>query len=159
MLSQHFVNSEWCNYELYFAQQRAIGKTLRDVILVVKEPIDPKSLPSKYCKLKKMLNTKTYLEWPEQPKQQAFFWAQLRSVLGKPNLIKEHSVTEHRRVSRLSRMSVIELPEQNQISINDEPIDPDPGTEVKPQPTGEIGGLLERSSESHGLRISLEQMP
>nr|WHT11146.1 toll like receptor 18 [Oostethus manadensis] len=84
VLSRHFVNSEWCNYELYFAQQRAMGKTFSDVILVVKEPIDPNSLPSKYCKLKKMLSTKTYLEWPQQVNQQAFFWAQLKSVLGKP---------------------------------------------------------------------------
>lgn len=84
VLSRHFVNSEWCNYELYFAQQRAMGKAFSDVILVVKEPIDPSSLPSKYCKLKKMLSTKTYLEWPQQPNQQAFFWAQLRSVLGRP---------------------------------------------------------------------------
>ncbi|XP_077577648.1 toll-like receptor 18 [Stigmatopora nigra] len=84
VLSRNFVNSDWCNYELYFAQQRAMGKTFGDVILVVKEPIDPNSLPSKYCKLKKMLSTKTYLEWPQQVNQQAFFWAQLRSVLGKP---------------------------------------------------------------------------
>lgn len=84
VLSRHFVNSEWCNYELYFAQQRAMGKSFSDVILVVKEPIDVRSLPSKYCKLKKMLDTKTYLEWPQQPNQQAFFWTQLRSVLGKP---------------------------------------------------------------------------
>lgn len=89
VLSRHFVNSEWCNYELYFAQQRAMGKTFSDVILVVKEPIDPSSLPSKYCKLKKMLSTKTYLEWPQQVNQQAFFWGQLRSVLGKPTMIRE----------------------------------------------------------------------
>ncbi|XP_072535628.1 toll-like receptor 18 [Salminus brasiliensis] len=149
VLSRHFVNSEWCNYELYFAQQRAIGKTLRDVILVVKEPIDPKSLPSKYCKLKKMLNTKTYLEWPEQPKQQAFFWAQLRSVMGKPNLLKEHSVIENRRVSKLSRMSVIELPEENQRPADGGPkMDPDPGAEVK----------LQTTAGTEGLRISLEQL-
>lgn len=94
VLSQHFINSEWCNYELYFAQQRAMGKTFSDVILVVKEPIDLRSLPSKYCKLKKMLGTKTYLEWPEQVSQQAFFWTQLKSVLGKPTVTREgtHSV-------------------------------------------------------------------
>nr|QWW30860.1 TLR14 [Siniperca chuatsi] len=88
VLSRHFVNSDWCNYELYFAQQRAMGKTFSDVILVVKEPIDPSSLPSKYCKLKKMLSTKTYLEWPQQVNQQAFFWAQLRSALGKPTMTR-----------------------------------------------------------------------
>ncbi|KAF7660186.1 hypothetical protein LDENG_00287580 [Lucifuga dentata] len=96
VLSRHFVNSEWCNYELYFAQQRSMGKTFSDVILVVKEPIDPRSLPSKYCKLKKMLSTKTYLEWPQQVNQEAFFWAQLKSVLGKPTLTREMNSTKSR---------------------------------------------------------------
>ncbi|XP_055083834.1 toll-like receptor 18 [Periophthalmus magnuspinnatus] len=91
VLSRNFVNSEWCNYELYFAQQRAMGKSFTDVILVVKEPIDPGSLPNKYCKLRKMLSTKTYLEWPQQVNQQAFFWAQLRSVLGRPSPVRSRS--------------------------------------------------------------------
>ncbi|MEQ2245996.1 hypothetical protein ILYODFUR_033758 [Ilyodon furcidens] len=99
VLSRHFVNSEWCNYELYFAQQRAMGKTFSDVILVVKEPIDPNSLPSKYCKLKKMLSTKTYLEWPQQLNLQPFFWAQLRSVLGKPIMTREGANSNRSRIS------------------------------------------------------------
>ncbi|XP_076844481.1 toll-like receptor 18 [Brachyhypopomus gauderio] len=114
VLSRHFVNSEWCNYELYFAQQRAIGKTFSDVILVVKEPIDPNTLPSKYCKLKKMLSTKTYLEWPQHPKQQAFFWAQLKSVLGKPHLVRKFSGSKRSRISRGSDGSMVELPQENQ---------------------------------------------
>lgn len=107
VLSRHFVNSEWCNYELYFAQQRAMGKTFSDVILVVKEPIDPSSLPSKYCKLKKMLSTKTYLEWPQQVNQQAFFWAQLRSVLGKPTINREGGHSVRSRTSSTGGISVI----------------------------------------------------
>lgn len=106
VLSRHFVNSEWCNYELYFAQQRAMGKTFSDVILVVKEPIDPNSLPSKYCKLKKMLSTKTYLEWPQQVNQQAFFWAQLRSVLGRPTAVTRGRQSVRSRTSSAS-ISVI----------------------------------------------------
>ncbi|XP_029359427.1 toll-like receptor 18 isoform X2 [Echeneis naucrates] len=109
VLSRHFVNSEWCNYELYFAQQRAMGKTFSDVILVVKEPIDPSSLPSKYCKLKKMLSTKTYLEWPQQVNQQAFFWEQLRSVLGKPTSTQRTQSVK----SRTSSVSVIGLPNED----------------------------------------------
>ncbi|XP_070691015.1 toll-like receptor 18 [Pempheris klunzingeri] len=107
VLSRHFVNSEWCNYELYFAQQRAMGKTFSDVILVVKEPIDPSSLPSKYCKLKKMLRTKTYLEWPQQVNQQAFFWAQLRSVLGKPTMTRGSMRSVKSRTSSVGGVSVI----------------------------------------------------
>ncbi|KAK7157841.1 hypothetical protein R3I93_009128 [Phoxinus phoxinus] len=106
VLSRSFVNSVWCNYELYFAQQRAIGKTFSDVILIVKEPIDPTSLPSKFCKLKKMLSTKTYLEWPQQPTEQSFFWVQLRSVLGKPNVIRQRTTSQHSRLSSVRLSSV-----------------------------------------------------
>nr|XP_019948824.1 PREDICTED: toll-like receptor 2 [Paralichthys olivaceus] len=110
VLSRHFVNSDWCNYELYFAQQRAMGKTFSDVILVVKEPIDPSSLPSKYCRLKKMLSTKTYLEWPQQVNQQPFFWEQLRSVLGKPSITGEGRQSIK---SRTSTVSVIGCPQED----------------------------------------------
>ncbi|XP_053288179.1 toll-like receptor 18 [Pleuronectes platessa] len=110
VLSRHFVNSDWCNYELYFAQQRAMGKTFSDVILVVKEPIDPSSLPSKYCRLKKMLSTKTYLEWPQQVSQQPFFWEQLRSVLGRPTLPGDGGQSVQ---SRTPSVSVIRCPEED----------------------------------------------
>uniref|UniRef100_A0A4W3HCD8 Toll-like receptor 18 n=1 Tax=Callorhinchus milii TaxID=7868 RepID=A0A4W3HCD8_CALMI len=76
VLSKSFVNSEWCNYELYFAHQRAIGQAFEDVVLVVIEAIKPDSLPNKFCKLRKMLDTKTYLEWPPEANRQPFFWAQ-----------------------------------------------------------------------------------
>lgn len=112
------MNSEWCNYELYFAQQRAIGKTFSDVILVVKEPIDPTSLPSKFCRLKKMLNTKTYLEWPQQPTEQSFFWIQLRSVLGKPNAVRQRTSSRHSRLSSVRSMSLTEVTLENQRSVN-----------------------------------------
>lgn len=125
VLSRHFVNSEWCNYELYFAQQRAVGKTFNDVILVVKEPLDPNSLPSKYCKLKKMLSTKTYLEWPQQANQQAFFWAQLRGVLGKPTMTREGAHSVKSRTSSVGRVSVIGLPmEDRRPEVVDEEAEP-----------------------------------
>ncbi|XP_054846598.1 toll-like receptor 2 [Eublepharis macularius] len=87
VLSRHFVDSEWCNYELYFAHQRAVGLSFEDVVLVVKETIDLQALPNKFCKLRKMLSTKTYLEWPSEPSRQPFFWLQLKSVLGKAEMV------------------------------------------------------------------------
>ncbi|KAF7708561.1 toll-like receptor 18 isoform X2 [Silurus meridionalis] len=132
VLSRHFVNSEWCNYEFYFAQQRAMGKTFSDVILVVKEPIDPKSLPSKYCKLKKMLSNKTYLEWPEHAKHQAFFWAQLRSVMGKPTVTQHFSASMRRCSKRMNTVSVIELTQENQ-TCSDSGLKIDEASEIKLQ--------------------------
>lgn len=140
ILSRHFVNSEWCNYELYFAQQRAMGKTFSDVILVVKEPIDPNSLPSKYCKLKKMLSTKTYLEWPQQVNQQAFFWAQLRSVLGKPTT-QERANSVKRRTLSAERKSVIgppieeTVPEKDKMTVGKEA---EPTNEANEEPLNQI---------------------
>ncbi|KAM6289143.1 toll-like receptor 2 [Aegotheles albertisi] len=84
VLSRSFVDSEWCNYELYFAHQRAVGLGSEDVILVVKEPIDARGLPRRFARLRKMLGTKTYLEWPHESGRQHFFWLQLRSLLGNP---------------------------------------------------------------------------
>lgn len=140
ILSRHFVNSEWCNYELYFAQQRAMGKTFSDVILVVKEPIDPNSLPSKYCKLKKMLSTKTYLEWPQQVNQQAFFWAQLKSVLGKPTT-QERANSVKRRTLSAERKSVIgppieeTVPEEDKMTVGKEA---EPINEANEEPLNQI---------------------
>lgn len=91
-----------------------MGKTFSDVILVVKEPIDPSSLPSKYCKLKKMLSTKTYLEWPQQVNQQAFFWEQLRTVLGKPTMNQERGHSVKSRTSSVGGVSVIVCPEEGE---------------------------------------------
>lgn len=132
VLSRHFVNSEWCNYELYFAQQRAMGKTFSDVILVVKEPIDPSSLPSKYCKLKKMLSTKTYLEWPQQVNQQAFFWSQLKSVLGKPTMTREGAHSIKSRTSSVGAISVIAPP------VEDRPEIAAPNADKEEEPNIEI---------------------
>ena len=139
VLSRHFINSEWCNYELYFAQQRAMGKTFSDVILVVKEPIDPNSLPSKYCKLKKMLSTKTYLEWPQQVNQQAFFWAQLKSVLGKPTMAREGTHSVKSRTSSVGGVSVIAPP------VGDRR--PDVATPNVDKETEPKNGIIKRSND------------
>ncbi|KAG9480733.1 hypothetical protein GDO78_010153 [Eleutherodactylus coqui] len=83
VLSHNFVNSDWCNYELYFAHQRAVGHVFEDIILVVKENVRMEDLPKRFCKLRKLLSTKTYLEWPLEENRQTFFWVQLKSILAK----------------------------------------------------------------------------
>uniref|UniRef100_A0A8C4Q626 Toll-like receptor 18 n=1 Tax=Eptatretus burgeri TaxID=7764 RepID=A0A8C4Q626_EPTBU len=52
VVSRSFVNSQWCNFELYFAHQRSPGN----------------SLPHRFCKLRKLLSRRTYLEWPTEKK-------------------------------------------------------------------------------------------
>nr|UYP50760.1 Tlr14 [Monopterus albus] len=152
VLSRHFVDSEWCNYELYFAQQRAMGKVFSDVILVVKEPIDPGSLPSKYCKLKKMLSTKTYLEWPQQVGQQALFWAQLRSVLGRPTMTREGANSVKSRTSSVGGVSATRPPDHDGMSEGAQP-----NVDREAQPQSEI--ITRKNDElSNQRQIPMERL-
>ncbi|XP_062373973.1 toll-like receptor 1 [Sardina pilchardus] len=81
VLSQNFVQSEWCNYELFFAQHRAISVDQDSVVFILLEPIPPDSLPRKFLKLRTLLMQQTYLEWPTDERKKQLFWKSLRSML------------------------------------------------------------------------------
>lgn len=81
VLSQSFVQSEWCNYELFFAQHRAIDVQQDSLVLILLEPIPPGSLSRKFLRLRSLLRQQTYLPWStEEPKCQ-LFWASLTALL------------------------------------------------------------------------------
>ncbi|NXM72836.1 TLR21 protein, partial [Serilophus lunatus] len=81
VLSEHFVQSEWCKYELDFSHFRLFDENNDAVILVLLEPIQSKAIPKRFCKLRKIMNTKTYLEWPLEEEQQQIFWENLKGAL------------------------------------------------------------------------------
>ncbi|XP_030211318.1 toll-like receptor 2 [Gadus morhua] len=81
VLSNHFVQSEWCNYELFFAQHRAIDSQQDSLVFILLEPIPTNSLPKKFLKLRRLLMQQTYLEWPMDERKQQVFWVNLRSML------------------------------------------------------------------------------
>ncbi|MBN3307963.1 TLR1 protein, partial [Amia calva] len=81
VLSQNFVRSEWCNYELFFAQHRAISVQQNSLVFILLEPIPTDSLPKKFLKLRTLLGKQTYLEWPKEERKQLLFWASLKSTL------------------------------------------------------------------------------
>uniref|UniRef100_A0A8C5AED3 TIR domain-containing protein n=1 Tax=Gadus morhua TaxID=8049 RepID=A0A8C5AED3_GADMO len=81
VLSNHFVQSEWCNYELFFAQHRAIDAQQDSLVFILLEPIPTNSLPKKFLKLRKLLMQQTYLEWPKDERKQQVFWVNLRTML------------------------------------------------------------------------------
>ncbi|NXL12833.1 TLR22 protein, partial [Mesembrinibis cayennensis] len=74
VLSEHFVQSEWCKYELDFSHFRLFDENNDAAILVLLEPIQSKAIPKRFCRLRKIMNTKTYLEWPLEEEQQEMFW-------------------------------------------------------------------------------------
>ncbi|XP_074003590.1 toll-like receptor 2 type-1 [Numenius arquata] len=81
VLSEHFVQSEWCKYELDFSHFRLFDENNDAAILVLLEPIQGKAIPKRFCKLRKIMNTKTYLEWPLEEEQQERFWENLKVAL------------------------------------------------------------------------------
>ncbi|NXF75944.1 TLR21 protein, partial [Sclerurus mexicanus] len=81
VLSEHFVQSEWCKYELDFSHFRLFDENNDAAILVLLEPIQSKTIPKRFCKLRKIMNTKTYLEWPLEEEQQQMFWENLKRAL------------------------------------------------------------------------------
>ncbi|NWR05979.1 TLR22 protein, partial [Paradoxornis webbianus] len=81
VLSEHFVQSEWCKYELDFSHFRLFDENNDAAILVLLEPIQSNAIPKRFCKLRKIMNTKTYLEWPAGEEQQQVFWFNLKIAL------------------------------------------------------------------------------
>lgn len=81
VLSAHFVKSEWCHYELYFASHQRLSQGPDSVVLVLLEPVPQYLIPSKYYQLKSMMGRHTYLEWPQDRAKHRLFWANLRAAL------------------------------------------------------------------------------
>ncbi|XP_041653679.1 toll-like receptor 6 [Cheilinus undulatus] len=81
VLSAHFVKSEWCHYELYFASHQRLAQGSESVVLVLLEPLPHYLIPSKYAQLKSMMGLHTYLEWPQDKAKHRLFWANLRAAL------------------------------------------------------------------------------
>lgn len=62
ILSQNFVRSEWCNYELNYTHFRLFDQNNDTVVLILLEPIDKKNIPKRFCRLRRVMNARTYLE-------------------------------------------------------------------------------------------------
>ncbi|KAM4706594.1 LOW QUALITY PROTEIN: toll-like receptor 6 [Discoglossus pictus] len=81
ILSHHFIQSEWCHYELYFAQHKLYSENSNNLILILLEPIPQYLIPTKYYKLKNLMAQRTYLEWPKEESKCGLFWANLRLAI------------------------------------------------------------------------------
>lgn len=94
VLSQHFVNSEWCKYELDYTHFRLFDHNDDAVVLILLEPIDKDTIPKKFCKLRRVMNSRTYLEWPDDDNQIARFWQSLRSAIKRPENGERNDIEE-----------------------------------------------------------------
>uniref|UniRef100_A0A672HJQ6 Toll-like receptor 2 n=1 Tax=Salarias fasciatus TaxID=181472 RepID=A0A672HJQ6_SALFA len=83
VLSESFVRSEWCRYELDFSHFWLLdcGAGGDDAILVLLEPLSKDDIPKRFCKLRKLMSSTTYLEWPQDDGRRPKFWRSLRDAL------------------------------------------------------------------------------
>ncbi|XP_040274921.1 toll-like receptor 1 [Bufo bufo] len=81
VLSPNFIQSEWCHYELYFAQHSLFGKKSDNLILILLDPIPQYLIPNKYSKLKAIMKHRSYTEWPKEKGKHGLFWANLREAI------------------------------------------------------------------------------
>ncbi|XP_070785759.1 toll-like receptor 2 [Enoplosus armatus] len=83
ILSENFVQSDWCRYELDFSHFWLFdGNAGRDAaILILLEPLSKDDIPKRFCKLRKLMSSTTYLEWPQEEERSGEFWRSLREAL------------------------------------------------------------------------------
>lgn len=89
ILSQHFVRSEWCKYELDYTHFRLFDQNDDTVVLILLEPIDKKTIPKKFCQLRRVMNSRTYLEWPDDDNEIPRFWHSLKTAINRPVTIND----------------------------------------------------------------------
>ncbi|XP_076150294.1 toll-like receptor 2 isoform X1 [Alosa pseudoharengus] len=77
IVTQHFVQSDWCRLELEYSHFRLFDAG----ILILLEPIPDSTIPKRFCKLRKVMNSRTYLEWPEEDNERPRFWQSLKDTL------------------------------------------------------------------------------
>nr|QAA92197.1 toll-like receptor 2 [Plecoglossus altivelis] len=82
VLSSNFVKSDWCRYELEFSHLRMFqGDQDEAAILVLLEPLGEEDVPRRFCRLRKMMSSRTFLLWPQDEQCRDEFWNSLRAAL------------------------------------------------------------------------------
>uniref|UniRef100_A0A3B3ZU05 Toll-like receptor 2 n=1 Tax=Periophthalmus magnuspinnatus TaxID=409849 RepID=A0A3B3ZU05_9GOBI len=83
VLSHNFVRSDWCKYELDFTHFQCLEGNCREdaAILVLLEPLHHDDVPKRFCRLRRLLTSTTYLQWPQDPDLRGQFWTSLRQAL------------------------------------------------------------------------------
>ncbi|XP_072232518.1 toll-like receptor 2 type-2 [Leuresthes tenuis] len=81
VLSENFVQSDWCRYELDFSHFWLFDAGGDAAILILLEPLAKDNVPKRFCKLRKLMSSTTYLEWPQEEERREEFWRSLRSAL------------------------------------------------------------------------------
>ncbi|XP_001848199.2 toll-like receptor 13 [Culex quinquefasciatus] len=79
IVSESFLMSRWCQFEMHLAQHRLLETRRDELILVLLEDIPRRKCPKT---LGFLMKTKTYIKWPkERTQEKELFWKRLRKAL------------------------------------------------------------------------------
>ncbi|XP_056321132.1 toll-like receptor 13 [Danio aesculapii] len=76
LVSRNYLDSNWCSLEMQLATYRLQVEHRDILILVFLETIPSRSLSSHH-RLARLVKTKTYLDWPQDPEMHEAFWDRL----------------------------------------------------------------------------------
>ncbi|KAM5171913.1 toll-like receptor 12 [Mantella aurantiaca] len=82
VITRTYLHSNWCSLEMRMATYRLLAESKDSLILVFLDKISKEEIQH-YHILTKLLDKKTYLDWPEDENGQKLFWARLRKVIAK----------------------------------------------------------------------------
>ncbi|KAM9308466.1 uncharacterized protein PAF06_012674 [Gastrophryne carolinensis] len=82
IISRHYLQSNWCSLEMRMATYRLLAESKDSLVLIFLDKISREELQH-YHRLTKLMDKKTYLDWPEDENGQQLFWARLRTVIAK----------------------------------------------------------------------------
>ncbi|XP_072280617.1 uncharacterized protein [Pyxicephalus adspersus] len=82
VITRSYLQSNWCSLEMRMATYRLLTESKNSFILIFLDKISREELHY-YYRLSKLLDKKTYLEWPDDEDKQKLFWARLRKVIAK----------------------------------------------------------------------------
>ncbi|XP_056321045.1 toll-like receptor 13 [Danio aesculapii] len=76
LVSRNYLDSNWCSLEMQLATYRLQVEHRDILILVFLETIPSRSLSSHH-RLARLVKTRTYLDWPQDPEMHEAFWDRL----------------------------------------------------------------------------------
>nr|CAH0111889.1 unnamed protein product [Daphnia galeata] len=91
IISENFIHSHWCLWELHLAQHSLLEDKRNGLILVVVGKLKLNQCPPT---LRFLMKTRIYLEWDLDPSKQRVFWERLRDALAPSPLQKIISLAE-----------------------------------------------------------------
>ncbi|XP_073767887.1 toll-like receptor 20, tandem duplicate 2 isoform X2 [Danio rerio] len=76
LVSRNYLNSNWCSLEMQLATYR-LQVEHRDILILVFLENIPSRLLSSHHRLARLVKTRTYLDWPQEPEMHDAFWDRL----------------------------------------------------------------------------------